>query len=275
MTSAGGPAFGWLPRSLRGRLVSVADDLALRRAAALHARGAPDAQAISTAFAALYQPDFADAPPPPEPVRQTIIDQFHRLYYHSPDSTWRNTTYRGTPIARCPLDLWLYQEILTRVQPAWIIETGTYAGGSAYFLGDLCDTLGRGRIVSVDIAAKPDLPAHERVTYLAGSSTDPAVVAEVVRLVDVGPVLVILDSDHSEAHVRAELDAYAPLVPVGSYVIVEDTNVHGHPALPAHGPGPMEAVDDFLATTDEFVIDEDMHKFLMTFNPRGYLRRVR
>lgn len=261
--------------------MAAVDGLAVRRAAVLDARGAgspgidpTDPQAVAAAFEGLYRPDFADAPPPPEPVRQAIIDQFHRLYYHSPDSTWRNTTYRGTPIAKCPLDLWLYQEILTALRPAWIIETGTFAGGSAYFLGDLCDTLGRGRIVSVDIAAKPDLPQHERVTYLAGSSVDPEIVARVVGMVDDGPALVILDSDHSEEHVRAELAAYAPLVPVGSYVIVEDTNVHGHPALPAHGPGPMEAVDDFLSTTDGFVADEDMHKFLLTFNPRGFLKRV-
>jgi cephalosporin hydroxylase len=253
----------------------------VRRATLLSDRSGPDTRidstdpdAVSAAFTALYEPDDTDDPPPHPAVRQAIVDQFHRLYYHSADTTWRDTTYRGTEIAKCPLDLWLYQEILVTVRPTLIIETGTYAGGSAYYLGDVCDTLGRGRVVSVDIAAQPNLPPHDRVTYLAGSSTDPAVVADVTALADGGPVLVILDSDHSEAHVRAELAAYSPLVPVGSYVIVEDTNVHGHPALPTHGPGPMEALDDFLRSTDDFVIDEHMHKFLMTFNPRGYLRRV-
>ena len=71
------------------------------------------------------------------------------------------------------------------------------------------------------------------------------------------------------------LIAYADLVTVGSYVVVEDTNVNGHPAYPEFGPGPMEAVDAFLAEDDRFEVDAGREKFFMTFNPRGYLRKVR
>ena len=88
-------------------------------------------------------------------------------------------------------------------------------------------------------------------------------------------MLVILDSDHRYAHVLDELRAYADVVTVGSYVVVEDTNVNGHPAYPEFGPGPMEAVDAFLAEDDRFVIDAGREKFFMTFNPRGYLKKVR
>lgn len=231
--------------------------------------------AVITAFEALYRPvDEGDLPS--GPVRAAIINQFNRLYYHDSVQTWRDTRYRGVHVFKCPLDLWLYQELIHELRPDLIVESGTAHGGSAYFLADLCDTVGTGRVVSIDIDPAPDLPEHPRVTYLRGSSVDPEIVAQVRELV-VGEakVLVILDSDHSRDHVRAELDTYTPLVPVDSYVVVEDTNVHGHPALPSFPPGPMEAVLDFLAVTDEFVIDRAREKYMATFNPSGYLKRVR
>jgi cephalosporin hydroxylase len=84
--------------------------------------------------------------------------------------------------------------------------------------------------------------------------------------------MVILDSDHSEAHVAGELAAYAPLVAVGSYLIVEDTNVDEvRPDLPA---GPLPAIERFLASTPGFVVDAEREKWVITFNPRGYLKRV-
>jgi cephalosporin hydroxylase len=86
--------------------------------------------------------------------------------------------------------------------------------------------------------------------------------------------MVILDSDHSRDHVLEELRAYGPLVSEGHYMIVEDTNVNGHPILPGHGPGPMEAVDAFLAEEgDRWRIARRCERLLLTFNPRGYLRR--
>lgn len=87
--------------------------------------------------------------------------------------------------------------------------------------------------------------------------------------------MVILDSDHSCDHVRRELEIYAPLVSIGSYVIVEDSNVHGHPVLPSFPAGPMEGLRQFLSGTDAFEIDGRRERLMMTFNPSGYLRRVR
>lgn len=86
--------------------------------------------------------------------------------------------------------------------------------------------------------------------------------------------MVILDSDHSREHVSAELRALANLVTPGSYLIVEDTNVNGHPVGLEHGPGPMEALDAFIAERRDFTIDSRREKFLLTFNPRGYLKRL-
>jgi cephalosporin hydroxylase len=206
-------------------------------------------------------------------LEPAIVRAFHRLYYSSGSKTWSNTYWFGTQTQKCPLDLWIYQEILHEVRPAAIVETGTASGGSALFLAALCDLLGTGEIVTVDIEDRPR-PSHPRVTYLSGSSTAPEIVSRVKELVgDRGPVLVILDSDHSQAHVRDELAAYASLVTSGSYLIVEDSNINGHPALTEFGPGPMEAIDEFLATSSDFEIDRTREKFLLTFNPRGYLRR--
>lgn len=206
-------------------------------------------------------------------LEAAIVRVFHRLYYGSSSRTWSNTYWFGTQTQKCPLDLWVYQEILHEVRPAAIVETGTASGGSALFLASLCDLLGTGEIVTVDIDDRPR-PSHPRVTYLSGSSTAPEVVSRVKELVDDrSPVLVILDSDHSQAHVRGELAAYAHLVTSGSYLIVEDSNINGHPVLPQFGPGPMEAIDEFLAGSSDFEIDRSREKFLLTFNPRGFLRR--
>ncbi len=87
-------------------------------------------------------------------------------------------------------------------------------------------------------------------------------------------MLVILDSDHSKRHVLDELRTYSQFVGEGSYIIVEDTNVNGHPVLPEFGPGPMEAIQDFLKENKDFAVDGSKEKFYMTFNPKGYLRRV-
>ncbi len=88
-------------------------------------------------------------------------------------------------------------------------------------------------------------------------------------------MMVVLDSDHSRDHVRAELEALAPLVTVGSYLVVEDTNINGHPVLPEFGPGPWEALQEFMEGNEEFEVDRGAEKFYVTMNPGGYLRRVR
>ena len=217
------------------------------------------------------------APRPVDPDRE-IVDRFHELYYSSDyKRTVGNTFWRGVMVAKCPLDLWVYQEILHERRPDVIVETGTFLGGSAYFMASICDLLGSGRVITIDVKGRrPErLPQHPRIDYRTGSSIDPDVVAGVRESVGTGErVMVVLDSNHHHHHVIAELRAYAPLVTESDYLIVEDTNVNGHPIRPDHGPGPMEAVDDFLAECEEFEIDAAREKFYMTFNPRGYLRRT-
>ena len=207
---------------------------------------------------------------------QTVVREFHRLYFDARlfNMTWRNTWFVGHAVLKCPLDLWLYQEIVYKVRPDLIVETGTFAGGSALYLASICDMVGHGQIATIDIEARSGRPVHPRITYVQGSSVAPDVVQAIKGLTKHHPkVLVILDSDHSRDHVLAELEVYCPLVAKGSYIIVEDTNLNGHPISPEHGPGPWEAVETFVAEHPEFAHDSDMDKFFMTFNPRGYLKR--
>ena len=210
--------------------------------------------------------------------RRSVTDQFHKLYYDSGTmgETWSKTYWLGTPVAKCPLDLWTYQEMLADVQPDVIVECGTLYGGSAAYLASVCDLLGKGRIFTIDVRPREDRPVHPRIKYLEGSSIAPEIL-DVIRG-EIQPddvVLVILDSDHRKAHVLDELRAYSDVVTVGSYLIVEDTNLNGHPVAPEFGPGPMEALEAFLAEDERFEVDETREKFFLTFNPRGYLRKSR
>jgi len=206
-----------------------------------------------------------------------VVDTFHKLYFDGRafNMTWRNTQWMGHAVLKCPLDLWHYQEILHEVRPDLIIETGTAFGGSALHMAHMCDILNHGRVITIDLDPKRGRPEHPRITYLQGSSVSPEIVAQVADAAkSVDRVMVVLDSDHSKDHVLAELRALAGLVTTGSYLIVEDTNLNGHPVDPQHGPGPMEALDDFLRERSEFVIDDRWEKFFLSFNPRGYLKRV-
>jgi cephalosporin hydroxylase len=199
---------------------------------------------------------------------------FSRYFYTRADLTWNNTSWLGVPLWKNPLDLWVYQEIVFEVKPALIVETGTWKGGSAYYLASLCDLIGGGEIVTIDVSARPNRPEHPRIEYIKGSSIASEVLDHVRRRVAAvaGPVLVILDSDHHQDHVAQELEAYREFVTAGSYLIVEDTNINGHPVNPFFGPGPMEAVEEFVERRPEFVHDRSREKFMVTHNPKGYLR---
>lgn len=208
---------------------------------------------------------------------KAIVEGFHRLYYESINfgKTWSSTHWMGHKIIKCPLDMWVYQEILHETRPDLIIECGTLFGGSALYLASICDLLDKGQVVTIDIDRHPGRPEHPRIEYIWGSSTSDSVM-ELVRERVKGKesVMVILDSDHSMKHVLEELLLFSPLVSPGNYLIVEDGHFNGRPINPEHGPGPYEAMEEFLKHTKEFQADRSREKFLMTFNPGGYLKRV-
>jgi cephalosporin hydroxylase len=182
----------------------------------------------------------------------------------------------GHQVWQYPMDAWLIQEVISRVRPALVVETGTYRGGSAFFFASIFDLLGEGEVITIDVKPTGTVP-HPRVTYITGSSVDPNVVDQVRERMNSlnGPIIVILDSDHSKEHVRAELETYAPVIPVGSYIHVQDGCID---ELPVFGkfPGPRAAAIEFLRAHPEFTRDQELERrFLMTGHPYGWLRRVR
>lgn len=205
-----------------------------------------------------------------------IARQFHILYGRDFHQAQRHAFWLGVRIVKCPFDPWVYQEIIYGRRPDVIIECGTHLGGSALFLASICDLIGNGRVITIDVEVRENLPGHERIHYLHGSSTDERVASEARSLIKDGDeVMAILDSDHRYDHVLREMHIYGRLVTKGQYMIVEDTNINGYPLLPTWGSGPMEAVQEFLAESDSFVADESREKFHLTFNPNGYLEKVR
>jgi cephalosporin hydroxylase len=213
-----------------------------------------------------------------EKYRRYVIDEFHKLYYdsHLAGGTWRNTFWLGVPTLKNPLDLWIYQELIYELRPDIVIETGTANGGSALFIASICDLVNNGRIITVDIQDSEGRPQHNRIKYLIGSSVSTEIVEQIRNSISPeDKVMIVLDSDHSKKHVLSELRIYSNLVSKEGYIIVEDTNLNGHPVALENGPGPMEAVEEFLMENNSFVVDSHREKFYLTFNPKGYLRKIK
>lgn len=199
-------------------------------------------------------------------------DQVNKDYYY--DVGFMNTSYFGIPTYKCPLDLWVYQEIMFEVKPEIVIECGTFLGGTTLYLAHLLDNITKGKIISIDVSEEPR-PKHKNIVYLLGRSTSEAIVEQVKNLCEGKRTLVILDSDHSYGNVIEELRCYSDLVSVGSYLVVEDTNLNGHPVREDFGPGPMEAVKQFLTENDQYVVDKTKERYVITFYPNGYLKKIK
>lgn len=221
--------------------------------------------------------------PPAHPLSdadRAVADRFHQIWYDNL-GTWRENRWMGITTMQNPMDLWVTQEIIVETRPDVIIECGAFHGGSAAIWSMLLEHIHpAGRVISIDIEDRMDaakqLPiVQKRTEFIVASSTAPETVARVAEQVRGKRVLVILDSDHSKSHVLNELRAYAPFIHEGGYLIVQDSNVNGHPALATFGPGPMEAIDEFMADNTDFVIDRSRERLLFTFSPRGFLKRVK
>jgi cephalosporin hydroxylase len=200
-------------------------------------------------------------------------------------------TWLGRPIIQFPQDMLAVQEIIWSVKPDLIVETGIAHGGSLIFSASLLELLGGdGRVVGIDIDIRQHNrveierhPLAKRITMIQGSSIDPAVAEQAHRLATgTSRVIVLLDSNHTHDHVREELRLYSPLVGLGSYLVVFDTDIEFLPDdLCADRPwgkgnNPKTAVDEFLRTNDRFEVDAALEaKLLISVAPGGYLKRVR
>ena len=189
---------------------------------------------------------------------------------------WRATSWLGRRIESAPTDLLAYQEIVVRVQPDWIVETGTGSAGRALFLASMCELVGHGQVLSVGDDAADELPCHPRLQFVTGRPDERTTAEEVRAIVgDDARALVVLGSCVTREETVRMFKAYEQLVPVGSYVVVTDTIVNGHPVWPGFGAGPAEGVKQILTQYGDFVADPAMEKYSLTFNPGGFLRRVR
>ena len=221
-------------------------------------------------------------------IRQKTLDwisaQAHHKYTY-------NFTWLGRPIIQFPQDILAVQELIWRIKPEIIIETGIAHGGSLIFYSSMLELIGGdGRVLGIDIDIREHNrveiekhPLSKRITMLEGSSIAPDTIEKVRAIAqDCRTVMVILDSNHTHEHVAQELLLYSPLVTMDSYLVVFDTIIEDMPedVFPdrpwGKGDNPKTATREFLKTTDRFVIDEEYNnKLLITVAPEGYLRCVR
>jgi len=201
-----------------------------------------------------------------------------------------NFTWMGLPIIQLPQDVFAMQEIIWRVKPDLIIETGIAHGGSLIFSSSMLELIGgEGQVLGIDVDIRQhnrveieQHPMFKRITMIEGSSIDKEIVKQVYNFAqDKRRVLVVLDSNHTHDHVLKELELYSPLVTKDSYLVVFDTAVEDMPEdfFPdrpwGKGDNPKTAVWEFLKTNKRFEIDKNMEaKLLITVAPDGYLKCV-
>ncbi len=214
-------------------------------------------------------------------VNRDLVASFHKLSYYD-NQTWSKNRWWNIPTQQNPNDIWIIQEIISETKPDVIVETGTFfGGGSLLWAAVLGQIKPDGKVITIDIedhtAQARTLPAAGQITFLLGSSTAPNIVDQVKNSLAGKRAMVILDSDHSRNHVLQELRLYSDFVQPGDYLIVQDTNINGHPVFvnDTSGPGPMEAVEQFLSEDDRFVQDRERERLLFTMHPGGYLKRVK
>ena len=221
---------------------------------------------------------------------QQIIKRFNDIYARS--EVWRETTWLGILSVQVPSDNWTMQEIIYEIKPDFIIETGTFLGGTALYYAMVLDQVNKnGKIISVDITDVRDKKVFdselykERVEFIEADSVAQTTIDEIRKRVKNHKVLVTLDSLHTKDHVLKELKLYSQFVSPGSYIVVQDTYWDLMPKsmqkeMIARGwtasiEGPLEAVKEFLKTNDNFEIDKSKEKYLLTWYPSGYLKRVK
>lgn len=209
----------------------------------------------------------------------SIPEQYHIWYYD--EAVWTTTTFLGVRCEKSVSDMWNYQEILTCLRPSLIVEFGTHSGGSALYFAEIMKLVSpRGRVLTVDIDHSRVNEVARRnkwIEFLQSDTAAPAVVDRIrtLRAEYSGKVFFILDSDHTKSHVFDELVQLRNVSAPGDYVIVEDSNINGHPVLPGWGEGPYEALEAYFSQYPDDYEQDTMreNKFGFSFAPKGFLIR--
>jgi len=199
------------------------------------------------------------------------------LIYHQKEIVIKQVTWMGTPIFKNVLDAWIYQEIIYEIQPDVIVEIGSGYGGSTKYFAHLLDIIDKGKVISIDKDRSIYHAEHKRITTLTGSSSDAEIIAKVAEACDNKTVLLIQDGDHSRQQVSEDLENYSKFISLNSYFIVEDGIVdlfHYGDSLGFEEDGPLAAVEEFLEHHPEFEIDSVRERYLLTYNPKGFLKRI-
>lgn len=225
------------------------------------------------------------SPGSPSDEASRLARQWTRTLWNA--GLWRQVSWLGVPVLQWPTDLLLLQELMTRLRPRFVLETGLHLGGTAIFYASILRLLGiDGRVVSVDVSVSPearknldDSAFRDQITVIEGDSKSEAVHRRIETLLQGEPnVLVCLDSDHARAHALAELRLFSRYVPVGGYLVLLDTICEDLADTPNGDASwaqdsPMAALRTFLQESPNFVSDPACGKFLVSFAPQGFLLR--
>lgn len=207
---------------------------------------------------------------------EQILDlRVREVLAHIQNRITSDTTYFGIPALKNPGDAWVYQEIMHERRPDVVIEIGVHHGGGALRLAHTCDLLGHGHLIGIDISldlVHEAVRQHPRITLVEQDAL--AAFPRVSSMIAPGSrVLIIEDSSHTYENTLGVLRAYSALLQAGDYFIVED-GICWHGLELGPNPGPYEAVEQFVRENRQFAIDRSREKFLITWNPRGFLVKV-
>jgi cephalosporin hydroxylase len=240
------------------------------------------------------------------PLNKALTSAAEMFMFHSTQPKYSyNFSWQGRPIIQYPQDIVAMQEIIWKVKPDLIIETGIAHGGSLVFSASMLALLDMVEAINTDTPFNPKAssrkvlgididirehnqkailnhPMSSRIEMISGSSIDPDIINQVKNFaLPYSKILICLDSNHTHEHVLKELEAYASLTSIDSYCVVFDTIVEYLPANTypdrAWGPGnnPQSAINEYLLTHPEFLIDKEIsNKLLISVAPNGYLKRI-
>ncbi len=213
-------------------------------------------------------------------IKWTRVSAENRLSYE--------IDWLGVPIIQTPEDMILMQELIFKIKPDVIIETGIAHGGSLIYYASLLELLGKGKVIGIDIEIREHNrraierhPMFKRIELIEGNSISGETIEKIREIMPKdSKVIVCLDSNHTKDHVLKELQLYHGFVNLGGYIVVFDTNTSKLAELGACekmylNNSPKEAVEDFLKVNGNFEINKYYNKLYISYSPNGYLERIR